>query len=136
MKTYRITSEHFVMPGETGETDAVMDSADLNELKRLAGLPITEGEAGVYTGNNSVPQASEEGIQSPVGSNISFTAAKRNELLDKYQARPGSELWFMINFQPVRGLGANAGTLEQHIQEYLKQHPEYRVENLPKLPGQ
>ena len=94
-------------------------------------LPLAEDAggngAGPVGGNlDNVPQAQEGGIVSPVGSNISVTARDRNELLEKYNARPGDELWFLINFEPVRGLGANAGKLEEKIQEYLRQHPEAR----------
>ena len=137
MKQYRITSEHFVLQGETGDADAIMDSKDLYELKRLAGVTgLLEAEAGMYTGQNTVPQAGEDGIASPLGNNMTNTANYRNELLDKYQARPGDELWFMINFEPVRGLGEAAGHLEEKIETYLKKHPEKRPENRPRPPGQ
>ena len=137
MKQYRITSEHFVTQGESGYEDAVMDTQDLKELKKLAGITgLLEAEGGVYTGMNTTPQATEDGIQSPVGSNITYTAAYRNQLLEKYEARPGDELWFLINFEPVRGLGAAAGTLEEKIADYFKKNPDKRPENRPKLPGQ
>ena len=136
MKQYRITSDHFVLPGETGEADAFMDPRALTELKKLAGITgLLEAEAGVYTGQNTVPQATEDGIESPVGSNITNTAQYRNQLLEKYQVRPGDELWFMINFEPVRGLGEAAGHLEQKIQAYFKKYPEKRPENRPQLPS-
>jgi hypothetical protein len=135
MKQYRITSQNFVHQGETGDADAVMDPQDLYQIKRLAGL-VTEGDGGALAGIPSTPHATEDGIASPVGSNMTNTAAYRNELLDRYQARPGDELWFMINFEPVRGLGANAGTLEDKIKDYLNKHPEARPENLPKKPGE
>ena len=117
MKQYRYTSQNFVPEGETGEADAFMDPAELNQLRKLAGmLPLAEDAggngAGPVGGNlDNVPQAQEGGIVSPVGSNISVTARDRNELLEKYNARPGDELWFLINFEPVRGLGANAGKI-------------------------
>lgn len=132
MKQYRITSEHFVLPGETGEADAVMNADDLHELKKLAGL-VTEGGPGVISGIAATPQASEEGILSAVGSNITTTAAHRNALLDKYHARPGSRLWFLINFEPVRGMGANTGTLEDKIKALIKQHPDEDPKNYPRL---
>ena len=122
MKQYRITSEHFVPQGETGEQDAVMDQADLNELKRLAGMPITEAEAGMYTGQNTVPQAIDAGIESPVGSNISNTAQERRNMEREYHAMPGSDLWFIINFtKPYLN-----GSLKDHVEAYLKQNPQYR----------
>jgi hypothetical protein len=82
MKQYRITQADFVLPGESGESDAVMDTTDLAEIKRLAGITgLLEAGAGMYTGHNTVPQAAETGVQSPVGSNISYTAKERNDLL-------------------------------------------------------
>jgi hypothetical protein len=138
MKQYRITSEHFVSPGETGDPDAVMDPTELNELKRLAGLPFSIGES---TGDMSqpgpvggmldqVPQAGENGIVSPVGttdqanagSNISYTAQERNALEIEYCAKPGDDLWFIINFsRPFLN-----GSLRDKCEDYLKAHPEYR----------
>jgi len=141
MKQYRYTSQNFVHQGETGDADTVMDAQDLYQIKKLAGL-VVEGEGagpnglgGVYNGQNQVPAAAEEGTQSPVGTNITDTAKHRNELLQQYGAKPGDELWFLINFEPVRGLGANSGTLEQKIAAYFKQHPEKHPDNRPQLPG-
>jgi hypothetical protein len=122
MKQYRITSEHFVPQGETGEVDAVMDSADLRELKRLAGIPITEAEAGMYTGQNTAPQATEDGIISPVGSNISWTASERNALVKEYGTRPGDQLWMCIMFtKPFFN-----GSLKDHIERFLTKRPQDR----------
>lgn len=138
MKQYRITSEHFVPEGETGDADAFMDAAQLQELKKLAGLPFSIGES---TGDMSqpgpvggmldqVPQAGENGIVSPVGStdqanagsNISYTAAERNALEAEYCAKPGDDLWFIINFsKPFLN-----GSLRDKCEEYLRAHPEYR----------
>ena len=50
MKQYRITSEHFVHQGETGDADAVMDSTDLYQLKKLAGITGLLGVMVVFTG--------------------------------------------------------------------------------------
>jgi hypothetical protein len=123
MKQYRITSENFVLQGETGDADAVMDSKDLHELKKLAGITgLLEAEGGMYTGQNTTPQAGEDGIQSPVGSNISKTAEDRRELEREYNAKPGTDLWFIINFtKPYLN-----GSVRSKVEEYLKQHPEYR----------
>lgn len=128
MKQYRITSENFILPGETGDEDAVMDARDLAEIKRLAGITgLLEAEAGMYTGNNTVPQGTEDGIESPVGSNISTTSAERRELELEYHAKPGTDLWFIINFtKPYLN-----GSLKQHVEKYLKQHPEYRQKSQP-----
>lgn len=126
MKQYRITSQNFVLPGESGDTDTVMDSKDLAEIKKLAGITGLLEDGGALAGIPATPRASEDGITSPVGSNITNTASYRNQLLEKYNARPGDELWFLINFEPVRGLGAAAGTLEDKIEEYFKQNPDKR----------
>lgn len=133
MKQYRITSTNFVPQGETGDADAYMDPHELNELKRLAGMPIAESGmgnngAGAVAGMDiRTPQAAESGITSPVGSNISNTATERNDLMHKYHARPGTDLWFIINFsKPYLN-----GSLESKVEEYLKAHPEYRPRQLP-----
>jgi len=116
MKQYRITSENFVLQGETGDADAVMDAQDLYQIKKLAGLVSEASVGGVPT----TPMAAEDGIISPVGSNISKTAEDRNALIHKYHATPGSDLWFIINFtKPYLN-----GSIESKIQEYFKRHPE------------
>lgn len=142
MKQYRITSGHFVPEGETGDADAYIDPTELNKLKRLAGLPFGISES---TGDMSqpgpvggmldqVPQAGENGIVSPVGtiqqapygSNISYTAQERNALEKEYGARPGDDLWFIINFtKPYLN-----GSLRDKCEEYLKAHPEYRPRSI------
>lgn len=127
MKQYRYTSEHFVHQGETGDADAVMDHNDLRDLKRLAGL-IENSEAGLVGGNiDNVPQAQETGIVSPVGSNVSYTSTERNALLQKYDARPGDDLWFLIMFTKF---GLN-GSVEDHIAQYFKTHPDARLKLPP-----
>jgi hypothetical protein len=133
MKQYRFTSSNFVPQGETGDPDAVMDAQDLNDLKRLAGMPVLEDAggngAGPVGGNlDNVPQAQDTGIQSPVGS-TQLTLAKDRKLLEKeYAVQPGTDLWFLINFtQPKE----NGKELRQYVEEYLNKHPEYR----PKLPS-
>ena len=90
MKQYRITSEHFVLPGETGDQDAVMDPADLLELKKLAGIvsPIAE----------NVQDASAQTAMSPVGSNISVTGQEKRDLEKKHGIRPGTDEWFKLWF--------------------------------------
>jgi len=128
MKQYRITQADFVLPGETGDANAVMDARDLAEIKQLAGITgLLEADAGMYPGQGGVPQAGEDGIQSPVGSNISFTAQERNALLKEFHVMPGTDLWFIINFtKPFLN-----GSLRDKVEEYLKQHPEYRPRSFP-----
>lgn len=125
MKQYRITSEHFRPQGDQGETDAVMDPGDLRELKRLAGIPITE--EGQWTGNNPMTNDNPGPSMSPVGSNISVTAQERNDLLKEFHVMPGTDLWFIINFtKPYLN-----GSLRDHVEAYLKRHPEYRPRHYP-----
>ncbi len=124
MKQYRYTSENFVLKGESGDADAVMDSNDLRDLKRLAGL--TESDPGVWAGP-VIPGEADAGIASPLGSNISQTATTRNELEKEYHAQPGTDLWFIINFsKPLLN-----GSVRDKVEEYLKQHPEYRPRSFP-----
>lgn len=130
MKQYRITSANYVLPGESGDADAFMDPTELNELKKLAGIVTEEtwGLQGAVGGNmDNVPNLNGTNDQSPVGSNISFTAAERRELEKKYHAQPGTDLWFIINFtKPYFN-----GSLESKVEEYLKKHPEYRPRSFP-----
>jgi len=125
MKQYHITSEHFVPQGETGETDAVMHPDDLAQIKKLAGI-VTEAGAGMYAGVPT-PQAGETGIMSPVGSNISYTAKERNDLLKEYHVMPGTDLWFLIMFS----LPYMTGSLRDKVEDYLNKHPEYRPRSFP-----
>ena len=112
-----------------------MDDAQLQELKKLAGMPIGEATGGMNDNGAGMvdgigiqtPQASEEGITSPMGSNISYTAKERNDLLKKYHVMPGTDLWFLINFS----LPKLNGSLEQHVQKYLKDHPQHAPRNMP-----
>jgi hypothetical protein len=87
MKQYKITSEHFVMPGETGEPDAVMDPVDLAELKKLAGI-IAE----------DVPNMMGTDSPSPIGSNISVTGTEKRKLEKEKNIRPGTDEWFKLWF--------------------------------------
>jgi hypothetical protein len=71
---------------------------NLDELKKLAGIAETQ--------------------MSPVGSNISLSNTERRELEKKYNAKPGDELWFIINFtKPYL-----TGSVEDQIKKYLKKH--------------
>jgi hypothetical protein len=134
MKQYRITSAHFVTQGDAGEADAYIDPRELNELKRLAGMPIAEDSggmsdngAGPVGGNmDNVPQAQETGIKSPVGSTQRNVARERKQLEHEYAVQPGTDLWFIINFTQPRG----HRDLKSYVEEYLKKNPEAK----PKLP--
>lgn len=131
MKQYRITSENFVAQGESGYEDAVMDSADLRELKRLAGIPIAE-DGGAISGIMVTPRASEEGIQSPVGSTAGYSASERNSLIKQYNAKPGSELWMMIQFTHQN---TSTKSLPERVEDFLTKRSELRDKPRP-LPGQ
>lgn len=131
MKQYRITSSNFVHQGESGYDDAVMDSQDLAELKRLAGIPISE-DGGAISGIMATPRAQETGIMSPVGSTAGYSASERNSLINQYMADPGSPLWMMIMFTHQN---TSPKTLPERVEEYLQKHPKERVISRP-LPGQ
>jgi len=126
MKQYRYTSANFVPQGETGEADAFIDPRELNELKRLAGMPIVEQQprgAGLVGGNlDNVPQAQETGITSPVGSTERNISRERKQLCQEYAAQTGTDLWFIIMFTEPRG----EKTLKHYIEEYLTKNPESR----------
>jgi hypothetical protein len=132
MKQYRITAANFVLPGETGDEDAVMDPTDLARIKELAGImetaPVPGGLQGAVAGvMDNVPNSTDYGTTSPVGSNISYTATERNALMKEYNAKPGTDLWFLINFAKPFMLGS----LKDQIERYLDKHPEYRQRPLP-----
>ena len=131
MKQYRITSSDFVHQGESGYDDAVMDSQDLAELKKLAGIPIAE-DGGAISGIMATPRAQETGIMSPLGSNGGYSAGERSSLIKDYMADPGSPLWMMIMFTHQN---TSPKTLPERIEEYLQKHPKERVKPRP-LPGQ
>jgi hypothetical protein len=122
MRQIRITSANFVTPGEAGYDDAVMDARDLAEMKKLAGITdLLEADAG-GGGIPATPLATEDNLQSPVGSNISTTAQERRELEREFNVQPGTDLWFIINFtKPLLN-----GSLRAHVEDYLKKNPQYR----------
>lgn len=131
MKQYRITSANFVLPGETGEQDAVMDAADLSEIKKLAGIvetaPVPTGLQGAVAGvMDNVPNSTQYNAISPVGTVKNPKEKTRRELEREFNAKTGTDLWFLINF-------ADARDLRRQIESYLDKHPQYR--QLP-LPGQ
>jgi hypothetical protein len=123
MKQYRVTAADFAQPSEP---DAVMHAADLADIRRLAGLTEDLGYAGLAgtVGGNmdNVPNETEVGIGSPIGSMSTPIGTRRRDLLNQLQAEPASELWFIINF-------TEPDQLDHRVQLYLKTHPEeYREE--------
>ena len=121
MKQHKVTAKMFEQPLCP---DAVMCDEDLFRLKQLAG--ITEeawGCQGIVGGNlDNVPATTETGTVSPIGSNISINNEKRRQLIDQFQAKPGTDLWFLISF----GVNNKNGTLSGKIKTYLDRHPEAR----------
>ena len=119
MKQIRITAEHFNQPADSAVPDAAMDPQDLAELKKLAGIPVTEDD-------------DTSGRMSPLGSNSGYSAGERASLVKQYMADPGSPLWMMIMFTHQN---TSPKTLPERIEEYLQKHPKERVKPRP-LPGQ
>ena len=91
MKQYRFTSSDFA-PQEPAIDDAVMDQADLNNLRRLAGLPMLEDKHATSSNRNP------SGSMSPVGSNISVTAAEKRAIEHEKNIKPGTPEWFQLWF--------------------------------------
>lgn len=87
MKQYRFTSADYA-PQEPAIDDAVMDQEDLNNLRRLAGLPMLEQKHTKKT----------NGSLSPVGSNISVTAAEKRAIEHEKNIKPGTPEWFQLWF--------------------------------------
>ena len=134
-RQYRFTSQNFVLPGESGDADAYIDPNELQELRKLAGLPVLEdmgdNGAGLVSGLGiETPQAQETGISSPLGSNESISAADRKQLEREYHAQTGTDLWFIINFAKPE---LTKMSVRDQVERYLKQHPEYRPRYSPKL---
>jgi len=134
MKQYRITSANFVPQGETGEADAYIDPSELNELKRLAGMPIVENGgmtsngAGPVGGNlDNVPQAQETGITSPVGSLQHRLVKERRQLEHEFAVQPGTDIWFIINFTMPK----DGKQLRDYVEKYLEENPEYKPKLAP-----
>ena len=102
MKKYRITSADFVLPGDTGDANAVMDARELQELKKLAGLGSSLLEdyytAGGHDPALTTPNDSNSNSMSPVGSNISITGMEKKNLEKEHHIQPGSPEWFQLWF--------------------------------------
>lgn len=96
MKQYRITSEHFVTPGETGDADAYMAPDELAELKRLAGV----GSLGLLEDYNpdesSVMSAADQDLPSPVGS--IDNGSKKRQIEKEKNIKVGTPEWFQLWF--------------------------------------
>jgi hypothetical protein len=99
MKQYRITSENFVLQGETGSPDAYIAADELAELKRLAGIG-TLGLLEDYQAGGKDPamhdDATDKDMPSPVGSNISITGMEKRNLEKQHNIKPGTPEWFQL----------------------------------------
>lgn len=91
MKQYRFSSADFT-PQEPTIPDAVMDDTDLDRLRQLAGL--VEGQDRKASASYSNPS----GMSSPVGSNISVTAAEKRAIEHEKNIKPGTPEWFQLWF--------------------------------------
>lgn len=108
----RLTSADFVAPGETLDPNAFMDSADLANLRRLAGLPVLEDATMMMGSNdvnspNPVKPAGENpwGVKSPVGTvGANFDKLKIER---EKNIAPGTDEWFRLWFTRDKNLTAN-----------------------------
>lgn len=99
MKQYRITSEHFVTPGETGDADAFMAPDDLAQLKRLAGvgsLGLLEDYVPGDSHMEQQSQATDQEMSSPMGGKDSMPAAEKRQIEKENHIKVGSPEWFKL----------------------------------------
>ncbi len=90
---FRVTAADFA-PKEPTIDDAIMNEDDMNELRRLAGLPMLETrDQQAHAGNNN-----PSGLRSPMGSNISATAMEKKQIEHEKNIKPGSPEWFRLWF--------------------------------------
>ena len=101
MKQYRITSEHFVTPGETGDTDAYMAPDDLAQLKKLAGVG-TLGLLEDYTAGGhqqtDMAAAHDEDMSSPLGGKDSMPNSEKYQIEKSKSIKVGTPEWFQLWF--------------------------------------
>ena len=90
MREIRFTSQSFVTQGETGEPEAYIDPAELQELKKLAGIQTLK--------EFTKPISNNAGQMSPLGSNISVTGMEKRQLEKEHNIKPGSPEWFRLWF--------------------------------------
>lgn len=101
MKQYRITSEHFVTPGETGDADAFMAPDDLAQLKRLAGVGtlglLEDYTAGGHQQHDMV-DAHDEDMSSPLGGKDSMPNSEKYNIEKSKHIKVGTPEWFQLWF--------------------------------------
>jgi hypothetical protein len=102
MKQYRITSEHFVTPGETGDADAYMAPDDLAQLKKLAGVGslglLEDYAAGASDAQQNTPNAADQDMPSPIGSKDSVTGTEKRQIEKQNNIKVGTPEWFQLWF--------------------------------------
>jgi len=98
MKQYRITSENFVTPGETGDADAYMAPDDLAQIKKLAGVGSLGLLENYAQAEDIAMSAAEEQHSSPVGSEGSITGSEKRNLEKQNHIKVGSPEWFQLWF--------------------------------------
>lgn len=84
MKQLRFKAQDFSGLAEN-ISDAHIDQRDLLELKKLAGLSVNEND-------------DTSGRMSPLGSNISHTAAEKKQIEKEHNIKPGTPEWFQLWF--------------------------------------
>lgn len=95
MKQYRITSEQFVTPGETGDADAFMAPDDLAQLKKLAGV----GSLGLLEDYNQIQQqATDTDMSSPLGGKDSMPNSEKYQIEKSKHIKVGTPEWFQLWF--------------------------------------
>lgn len=104
MKQYRITSEHFVTPGETGDNDAFMAPDDLAQLKKLAGLGslglLEDYTAGGHQNSDLGPNAQsvDADMSSPLGGKDSMPNSEKYSIEKSKGIKVGTPEWFQLWF--------------------------------------
>jgi hypothetical protein len=102
MKQYRYTAPNFAEPAIP---DAVMDLTELNDMRKLAGLPLlTEYQqhdpinVDSPVGSNTHADFSHTDFAKGEGANISKTAMEKRKIEHDKDIKPGTDEWFQLWF--------------------------------------
>lgn len=101
MKQYRITSEHFVTPGETGDADAFIAPDELAQLKKLAGvgsLGLLEDYTAGGHQQSDLAAAHDEEMSSPLGGKDSMPNSEKYQIEKSKGIKVGTPEWFQLWF--------------------------------------
>jgi hypothetical protein len=103
MKQYRITSEHFVTPGETGDADAYMAPDELAQLKKLAGVGFGQGlleeyQPGMSDPGVNTPNDCDQDMSSPMGGKDSMPSSEKRQIEKQKGIKVGTPEWFQLWF--------------------------------------